>query len=65
MNATLVDTYAAAGEPVAEVAGAFENDNLVNCAAHVCDWTWFALGDVHANTAGYGGIAEAFEQVLP
>ena len=50
---------------VADVAGAFENDSLVNCAAHVCDWTWFALGDVHANTAGYGGIAEAFEQVLP
>ena len=48
-----------------DVAGAFENDSLVNCAAHVCDWTWFALGDVHANTAGYGGIAEAFEQVLP
>jgi lysophospholipase L1-like esterase len=65
-NATLVDTYAAAGDPVADVAGAFENDNLVNCAAHVCDWTWFcALGDVHANTAGYGVIAAAFEQVLP
>lgn len=64
-NATLVDTYAAAGDLVADVAGAFENDSLVNCAAHVCDWTWFALGDVHANTAGDGGIAEAFEQVLP
>jgi len=52
-NATLVDTYAAAGDPVADVAGAFENDNLVNCAAHICDWTWFcALGDIHANTAG-------------
>jgi lysophospholipase L1-like esterase len=65
-NATLVDTYGAAGDPVADIAGAFENDNLVNCAAHVCDWTWFcALGDIHANTAGYGVIAEAFEQVLP
>jgi lysophospholipase L1-like esterase len=65
-NVTLVDTYAAAGDPVADVAGAFENDNLVNCAAHVCDWTWFcALGDIHANTVGYGVIAEAFEQVLP
>jgi lysophospholipase L1-like esterase len=65
-NATLVDMYAAAGDPVADVAGAFENDNLVNCAAHVCDWTWFcALGDIHANTAGYGVIAAAFEQVLP
>src|SRR6266481_2406050 len=65
-NATLVDTYAAAGDPVSDVAGAFENENLVNCAAHVCDWTWFcALGDIHPNTVGYGVIAEAFEQVLP
>jgi lysophospholipase L1-like esterase len=65
-NANLVDTYAAAGDPVADVTGAFENYNLVNCAAHVCDWTWFCtLGDIHANTAGYGVIAQAFEQVLP
>jgi len=27
INVTLVDTYAAAGDPVADVAGAFENDN--------------------------------------
>jgi lysophospholipase L1-like esterase len=65
-NATLVDTYAAAGDPVADVAGAFENDNLVNAAAHVCAWTWFcAVGDVHANTAGYGVIAAAFKQAIP
>ncbi len=64
-NAILADTYAAAGVPVADVAGAFENNNLVNAAVHVCDWTWFcALGDVHANTAGYGVIAQAFEQVV-
>jgi lysophospholipase L1-like esterase len=31
-NAILVDTYGAAGAPVAGVAGAFENDNLVNAA---------------------------------
>ena len=66
INATLDDTYAAAGDPVADVAGAFENDNLVNAAAHVCAWTWFcSIGDVHANTAGYGVIAEAFEQAIP
>jgi lysophospholipase L1-like esterase len=65
-NATLVDTYAAAGDPVADVAGVFENLNLVNCTAHVCDWTWFCtLDDIHTNTAGYGVIAAAFEQVLP
>jgi lysophospholipase L1-like esterase len=64
-NAALVDTYAAAGVPVADVAGAFENDDLLNAAAHVCAWTWVcALGDVHANTAGYGVIAEAFRQAI-
>ena len=66
VNATLDDTYAAAGDPVADVAGAFENDNLAHAAAHVCAWTWFCvLGDVHANTVGYGVIAQAFEQVIP
>jgi hypothetical protein len=29
----------------------------------MCDTTYGP--DVHANTAGYGVIAEAFEQVLP
>jgi lysophospholipase L1-like esterase len=66
INATLDDTYAAAADPVADVAGAFENDNLVTAAAHVCAWTWFCvLGDVHPNTVGYGVIAKAFVDVLP
>lgn len=66
INASLVDSYAAAGVPIADVAGEFENDNLANAAAHVCARTWFCvLGDVHANTAGYGVIAQAFEQALP
>jgi hypothetical protein len=67
LNATLGDTYTAKGDPVADVAGAFENDDLVAAAQHVCAWTWFCtLGDLHANTAGYGVIAQAFaEQVLP
>jgi lysophospholipase L1-like esterase len=65
IDSAIVDTYATAGDPVADVAGAFENGNLVNAAAHVCAWTWFCtLGDVHANTAGYGVIAQAFEQVV-
>ena len=64
-NGRLVDTYHEAGDPVADVAGAFENDNLVNAAVHVCAWTWFcSYGDVHPNAAGYGVIAEAFEQVV-
>jgi lysophospholipase L1-like esterase len=67
LNASLSETYAGAGDPVADVAGAFENDDLAKAAQHVCDWTWFcSLGDVHANTAGYGVIAQAFaKEVLP
>jgi hypothetical protein len=65
INGSLVDTYREASDPVADVAGAFENDNLVNAAAHVCAWTWFcSYGDEHPNTAGYGVIAQAFEQVV-
>jgi hypothetical protein len=66
LNAILAGTYAAAGVPVADVAGAFDNDVLANAAGNVCVWTWFcSLGDVHANTAGYGAIAQAFADVLP
>lgn len=65
-NAVLASTYAAAGVPVADVAGVFENGVYPDSALNVCAWTWFcSLGDVHANTAGYGEIAQAFEQVLP
>lgn len=66
VNALLAATYAASGVPVADVADAFENDVLANAAANVCAWTWFcSLGDVHANTVGYGAIAQAFADVLP
>ena len=64
-NAALENTYAQAGAAVADVAGAFGNDNLGNAALHVCAWTWFcSRGDVHANTVGYGVIAQAFEQAI-
>jgi lysophospholipase L1-like esterase len=66
INESLVDTYTAADMPVADVAGVFENNNLPAAAEHVCAWTWFCtLGDLHPNTAGYGVIAQAFEQVAP
>jgi lysophospholipase L1-like esterase len=65
VNATLAHTYAGAGVTVADVAGAFENDNLVNAAGHVCAWTWFcSFGDAHPNTTGYGVIAQAFADAL-
>ena len=65
-NAVLDSTYATAGDPVADVAGTFENGIYPDSALNVCAWTWFcSLGDVHPNTAGYGEIAQAFEQVLP
>jgi hypothetical protein len=64
-NAKLADTYAAAGAPVADVAGRFENDDLASAAARVCDWTWFCtLGDLHTNTTGYGVIADAFAELI-
>jgi hypothetical protein len=65
IDSEIVDTYAAADMPVADVAGAFQNGDLPAAAGHVCASTWFcALGDVHANTAGYGVIAQAFEHVV-
>jgi lysophospholipase L1-like esterase len=65
LNAQLADVYAAARVPVADVAGAFENDNLWSAAARVCAWTWFcSTGDVHPNAIGYGVIANAFLDVL-
>jgi lysophospholipase L1-like esterase len=65
-NAVLTSTYAAAGVPVADVAGAFENDIYPDSALNVCAWTWVcSLGDLHPNTAGYEVIARAFEAALP
>ena len=59
LNALLSSTYTAAAVRVADVAGVFGSAELV------CAWTWFcSYGDVHPNTAGYGVIAQAFEQVV-
>jgi lysophospholipase L1-like esterase len=65
LNAGLAATYAAAGVPVADVAGAFHNDDPLLSAHLVCSWTWMcSLGDVHPNTAGYAAIANAFLEVI-
>ena len=66
VDAVLTSTYAAAGVPVADVAGAFENGIYPDSALNVCAWTWVcSLGDLHPNTAGYRVIAQAFEEALP
>jgi lysophospholipase L1-like esterase len=75
-NGLLGSIYAAAGDPVAGVASAFQvaDTTLVNGTPldvlRECQWTWICfpppLGpDVHANTAGYGVIAHAFLAALP
>jgi lysophospholipase L1-like esterase len=75
LNAVLGSIYGAAGIPVADVQTAFSTTDwtLVNGiplnVERICEWTWMCdptYGpDIHANTAGYGVIAQAFEQVLP
>jgi hypothetical protein len=60
-------TYEAAGVPVADVPGAFENDDLASAAANVCAWTRFCVSgfvDVHPNATGHGVIAQAFLDVI-
>jgi lysophospholipase L1-like esterase len=75
-NGLLGSIYAAAGDPVADVASAFQvaDTTLVNGTRlgvlRECQWTWICfpppLGpDVHANTAGYGVIAHTFLAALP
>jgi lysophospholipase L1-like esterase len=65
VNGVLESTYAAADVPVADVAGAFHNDDPVLSAQLVCAWTWVCtLGDAHLNTAGYGVVADEFLKAL-
>jgi lysophospholipase L1-like esterase len=74
-NNLLEQIYAAAGDPVADVQSAFSttvttpvNGTPVD-VSRICQWTWMCapppLGpDIHANTAGYGVIAQAFEKII-
>jgi lysophospholipase L1-like esterase len=67
VNAVLEATYQVAGVPVADVAGAFENDDLPSAAANVCAWTRFCVSgfvDVHPNATGHGVIAQAFLDLI-
>lgn len=74
-NTMLEQIYAAAGDPVADVETAFSTTNTTLVGGvpldvlRICEWTWMCaappLGpNIHANTAGYGVIATAFEEVL-
>jgi lysophospholipase L1-like esterase len=74
-NDLLEGIYAAFGDPVADVESAFSTTDTTLVGGipldvlRLCQWTWLCtpppLGpDIHANTAGYGVIAHAFEEVL-
>jgi lysophospholipase L1-like esterase len=76
-NGVLEGLYAAAGDPVADVEGAFSTTDLGDANGNgvpddvdnVCAWTWMCFSpphgpDIHPNDAGYAVIAQAFEDVL-
>src|SRR5262249_53307664 len=74
-NNFLEGIYAASGEPVADVETAFSTTDTTSVGGIPLDvlgigqWTWMCaappLGpDVHANTTGYGVIAQAFAKIL-
>jgi lysophospholipase L1-like esterase len=75
INDLLEGVYAAAGDPVADVESAFSvtDFSMVDGppldVLRECQWTWICtpppLGpDIHANTTGYGVIAQAFADRL-
>jgi lysophospholipase L1-like esterase len=72
-NDVLGSAYSTAGDPVADVETAFSTtdwtlvDGVPLNVLRICQWTRMCMSspDVHPNTAGYGVIADAFEQVLP
>jgi lysophospholipase L1-like esterase len=76
-NDVLESAYAAAGDPIADVEGAFSVTDLTLVdgtplsVLRECQWTWICtsppLGpDIHANSTGYGVIAQAFaDQLTP
>jgi lysophospholipase L1-like esterase len=74
-NDVLGSLYDAAGDPVADVETAFSTTDWTLVGGiplnvlRICQWTWMCdptYGpDLHANTAGYGEIAQAFEPALP
>jgi lysophospholipase L1-like esterase len=76
-NDVLEGFYLAASDPVADVESAFSVTDVTPVdgtpldVLRECEWTWICtappLGpDIHANTAGYGVIAQSFaDQLAP
>jgi len=73
LNGLLSLVYRFARFRVADVAGAFSTDDMTTMVgglpldvARICQWTWLCTPkrDIHANTTGYGVIAQAFRAVL-
>jgi lysophospholipase L1-like esterase len=73
LNGLLALIYRFARFRVADVAAAFSTDDMTTMVnglpldvARICQWTWMctAKPDIHANTAGYGVIADTFAAAL-
>lgn len=74
-NNMLEQIYGAAGDPVADVESAFSTTVTTPVGGipldvlRICQWTWMCapapLGpNIHANSAGYGVMAQAFEKII-
>ncbi len=77
-NATVQAGLKAGGFRLADVSRTFATDDFTRQAvvpgigrlpinvAHICEWTWECTPyqNIHANTLGYGVIANVFERVL-
>jgi lysophospholipase L1-like esterase len=72
LNSLLSLIFRAARFRVADVAAAFSTDDFTLTpnglplnVARICQWTWMCVRrDIHANTTGYGVIAQTFAAVL-
>ena len=72
-NDILEGYYAAAGDPVADVEGAFSStdttlqpDGVPLAVERICQWTWMCtFGDKHPNATGYAVMARAFFEAIP
>lgn len=75
LNAVIAGRAAAVGADVADVSTAFESTSWALTASpygllptnvvRICTWTWMcAVGDIHANDAGYAVLADAVEARL-